>query len=116
MDFGYSPTVEQWRVRVQALLDEVVYPAEPTFHEQVQAQGHDQCVGSSADHGRAQDPRSPLDTPGVHVERSTHVLGFTDAPHGGHRISPRVETRSFRAGRKPFRLSVEGCTLLPVGR
>jgi len=26
----------------------------------------------------------PLDKPGVHVERSTHVLGFTDAPHGGH--------------------------------
>ena len=26
----------------------------------------------------------PLDTPGVHVERSTHLLGFTDAPHGGH--------------------------------
>jgi hypothetical protein len=30
--------------------------------------------------------------------------------------TPRVETRSFRAGRKPFRLSVEGCTLPPVGR
>jgi len=26
----------------------------------------------------------PLDTPGVHVERSTHVLGFADAPYGGH--------------------------------
>jgi acyl-CoA dehydrogenase len=26
----------------------------------------------------------PLDTPGVQVERSTHVLGFTDGPHGGH--------------------------------
>jgi len=25
-----------------------------------------------------------LDTPGVHVERSTHVLGFADAPYGGH--------------------------------
>jgi len=33
-----------------------------------------------------------------------------------HRISPRVETRSPRAGRKPFRLSVEGFTLRPVGR
>ena len=35
MDFGYSPTVEQWRERVHAFLDEVIYPAEPTFHEQV---------------------------------------------------------------------------------
>jgi acyl-CoA dehydrogenase len=26
----------------------------------------------------------PLDTPGVDVRRSTHVLGFTDGPHGGH--------------------------------
>jgi acyl-CoA dehydrogenase len=38
MDFGYSPTVEQWRERVQAFLDEVIYPAEATFHEQVLAQ------------------------------------------------------------------------------
>ena len=38
MDFGYSPTVEQWRERVHAFLDEVIYPAEPTFHEQVRAQ------------------------------------------------------------------------------
>jgi len=38
MDFGYSPAVEQWRVRVQAFLDEVIYPAEPVFHEQVTAQ------------------------------------------------------------------------------
>ena len=26
----------------------------------------------------------PMDTPGVHVERSTHVLGYPDGPHGGH--------------------------------
>jgi acyl-CoA dehydrogenase len=47
MDFGYSPTVEQWRVRVQALLDEVIYPAEPTFHEQVQAQATTNAWGRS---------------------------------------------------------------------
>ena len=33
----------------------------------------------------------------------------------GHR-TPRVQTRSLRAGRKPFCLSVEGRTLNPVGR
>ena len=33
-----------------------------------------------------------------------------------HRGSPGVETRSLRAGRKPFRLSVEGRTFNPVGR
>ena len=38
MDFGYSPTVEQWRERVQSFLDEVILPAEPTFHQQVHAQ------------------------------------------------------------------------------
>jgi acyl-CoA dehydrogenase len=38
MDFGYSPSVEQWRERVQIFLDEVIYPAEPVFHEQVGAQ------------------------------------------------------------------------------
>jgi acyl-CoA dehydrogenase len=38
MDFGYGPTVEKWRERVQAFLDEVIYPAEATFREQVQAQ------------------------------------------------------------------------------
>jgi acyl-CoA dehydrogenase len=26
----------------------------------------------------------PLDTPGVKVERATHVLGYSDGPHGGH--------------------------------
>src|SRR6476659_9880909 len=26
----------------------------------------------------------PLDTPGVRIERGTHVLGYTDGPHGGH--------------------------------
>ncbi len=38
MDFGYSPTVEQWRERVQSFLDEVILPAEHTLHEQVHAQ------------------------------------------------------------------------------
>jgi len=38
MDFGYSPTVEQWRERVQGFLDEVILPAEHIFHEQVHAQ------------------------------------------------------------------------------
>ena len=38
MDFGYTPTVEQWRERVQAFLDEVILPAEPTFRDQVLAQ------------------------------------------------------------------------------
>lgn len=38
MDFGYSPAVERWRVRVLAFLDEVIYPAEPVFREQVTAQ------------------------------------------------------------------------------
>src|SRR6476659_7396207 len=40
MDFGYTPVMEQWRERVQAFLDEVVLPAEATFHEQVAAQAH----------------------------------------------------------------------------
>jgi len=35
---------------------------------------------------------------------------------GSDHRTPRVETRSLRAGRKPFRLSVEGCTFNPVGR
>jgi hypothetical protein len=35
---------------------------------------------------------------------------------GSTHRGPRVETRSFRAGRKPFRLSVEGRTFNPVGR
>ncbi len=38
MDFGYSPTVEQWRERVQAFLDEVIVPSERTFHDEVRAQ------------------------------------------------------------------------------
>ena len=38
MDFGYTPAVEQWRERVQDFLDEVIYPAEPTFRDQVLAQ------------------------------------------------------------------------------
>jgi len=38
MDFGYGKTVEAWQERVQAFLDEVIYPAEPTFHAQVDAQ------------------------------------------------------------------------------
>jgi acyl-CoA dehydrogenase len=38
MDFAYTPVMEQWRERVQAFLDEVVYPAEPVFEEQVAAQ------------------------------------------------------------------------------
>ena len=40
MDFGYSSTVEQWRERVQGFLDEVIYPAEATFAEQVAQQAH----------------------------------------------------------------------------
>ena len=28
----------------------------------------------------------PLDTPGVDVERSTHVFGYTDGSHGGHAV------------------------------
>ncbi|HEY8300518.1 MAG TPA: acyl-CoA dehydrogenase family protein [Jatrophihabitans sp.] len=28
----------------------------------------------------------PLDTPGVHIERSTTVYGYDDGPHGGHGI------------------------------
>src|SRR6476619_7603297 len=38
MDFGFTPVMEQWQQRVQAFLDEVIYPAEETFHEQVAAQ------------------------------------------------------------------------------
>ena len=38
MDFGYSPAVEQWGERVQTFLDEVIFPAEPVFHQQVRAQ------------------------------------------------------------------------------
>src|SRR6478736_328226 len=38
MDFGFTPVMEQWQQRVQAFLDEVIYPAEATFHEQVAAQ------------------------------------------------------------------------------
>ncbi|GAA1255964.1 acyl-CoA dehydrogenase family protein [Oryzihumus leptocrescens] len=38
MDFGFTPVMEQWQQRVQAFLDEVVYPAEATFYEQVAAQ------------------------------------------------------------------------------
>lgn len=28
----------------------------------------------------------PLDTPGVHIERSTSVFGYTDGSHGGHAV------------------------------
>ncbi len=28
----------------------------------------------------------PLDTPGVHIERSTTVYGYDDGPHGGHGV------------------------------
>jgi acyl-CoA dehydrogenase len=28
----------------------------------------------------------PLDTPGVHIERSTTVFGYDDGPHGGHGV------------------------------
>ena len=28
----------------------------------------------------------PLDTPGVHIERSTSVFGYSDATHGGHAV------------------------------
>jgi acyl-CoA dehydrogenase len=28
----------------------------------------------------------PLDTPGVHLERSTTVYGYDDGPHGGHAV------------------------------
>src|SRR5450756_3087047 len=45
MDFGYSPTVEQWRERVQSFLEEVILPAEHTFHEQVHAQAATPRVG-----------------------------------------------------------------------
>src|SRR6478735_6990703 len=38
MDFGFTPVMEQWRERVQDFLDEVIYPAEATFHEQVEQQ------------------------------------------------------------------------------
>jgi len=38
MDFGYSSTVEQWRARVQDFLDDVILPAEATFHAQVAEQ------------------------------------------------------------------------------
>jgi acyl-CoA dehydrogenase len=38
MDFGYTPTVQQWRERVHAFLDEVIYPAESTFRDQARAQ------------------------------------------------------------------------------
>lgn len=35
MDFAYSPKVQELRARVQAFMDEYVYPAEATFYKQV---------------------------------------------------------------------------------
>jgi hypothetical protein len=50
---------------------------------------------------------------GMEPDSCPHISGFIAALH---RISPRLETRSLRAGRKPFRLSVEGDTFRSVGR
>src|SRR6478752_6424476 len=148
MDFGFTPVMEQWQQRVQAFLDEVIYPAEETFHEQVAAQAQSNPWGrppvmaelkaearrrglwnlflpgergaglSNLEYAPLAElsGRSPmlapeamncaapdtgnmevlthfaapavqqkwLEPPGVEVRRSTHVLGFTDGPHGGH--------------------------------
>ena len=35
MDFGYSPKVKELRERVDAFMQEHVFPAEATFHQQV---------------------------------------------------------------------------------
>jgi acyl-CoA dehydrogenase len=37
MDFSYSQKVEDYRARLGAFMDEVVYPNERTFFEQVEA-------------------------------------------------------------------------------
>jgi acyl-CoA dehydrogenase len=37
MDFDYSPRQKEWQARVGAFMDQHVYPAEPTYHEQMNA-------------------------------------------------------------------------------
>ena len=43
MDFSYSQKVEDFRARLAGFMDEVAYPNEGTFFEQVQA-GADRSV------------------------------------------------------------------------
>jgi len=37
MDFDYSPRQKEWMLRVQAFMDEHIYPAEPVYNEQMTA-------------------------------------------------------------------------------
>ena len=41
MDFGFSEKTEEWRIRLQAFMDERVMPSESEYHSQMADLGHD---------------------------------------------------------------------------
>ena len=41
MDFSFDPIALDWQARMQAFMDEAVYPAEPRYTAQMEAVGHD---------------------------------------------------------------------------
>ena len=47
MDFAFDARTEELRQRLLAFMDEHVYPAEPVFAEQQQAERDDSLVGAA---------------------------------------------------------------------
>jgi acyl-CoA dehydrogenase len=93
MDFGYTPAVEQWRERVQDFLDEVIYPAEPTFRDQVLAQASTNPWG-----------RPPIvDELKVQArERGLWNLFLPDAEHGAGLTNLEYAPLAELSGRSPM--------------
>jgi len=91
MDFTYDPQVELLRAQLATFMDECVYPAEHTYHEQAASQG------------------SPWDTPPIMDElkaqaraRGLWNLFLPDAEHGAGLTNLAYAPLAEITGRSPF--------------